>query len=40
MEFAIKHSVEILDKRLNVSLHKKIVSRNTDKLSFKFTLIK
>lgn len=37
MNFAIKNSVEVVGKRLNVNLHKKIISRNTDKLSVRFS---
>ena len=40
MEFAIKNSVYHLDKRLNIKLHKKIISRNTDKLSIKLNSIR
>jgi hypothetical protein len=35
MDFAIKNSVDGITKRLNTNLHKKIISRNTDKLSVK-----
>lgn len=37
MDSAIRNSVEVVAKRLNVNLHKKIISRNTDKLSVRFT---
>ena len=38
MDFAIKKSLDGLAKRMTISLQKKIISQNIDKLSFKYLL--
>lgn len=40
MDLAIKKSLQGLAKRMSVSLQKKIISQNIDKLSFRYLLRK